>query len=53
VLVLVAVALAELWDVDIDDSLPEGTDRASIRDVWGLTTGYDGTINPDDIEDER
>lgn len=46
--VLLVAALIQYLDVDPDEYLPDDYDEARVREGWGLTTIYDGTVNIDE-----
>lgn len=48
--VLLVAVLVEYLDADPEEYLPEDYDKTAMREEWGLTTIYDGTVNTDEDE---
>lgn len=49
--VLLVAVLTQYLDVDPDEYLPEEYEVPAMREEWGLTTRYDGTVNNDGDEE--
>ena len=48
--VLLVAVIAESLEVDPEEYLPDDYDETAMREEWGLTTIYDGTVNTDEDE---
>ena len=49
--VLLAAVAVQYLDVNPDEYLPEEYDETAMREEWGLTTIYDGTVNNEGDEE--
>lgn len=49
--VLLVAVLVQYLDVDPNEYLPEDYDETAMREGWGLTTTYDGTVNNEGDEE--
>lgn len=48
--VLLVAVIAESLEVDPEEYLPDDYDETAMREEWGLSTIYDGTVNTDEDE---